>query len=233
MTPVADTTTLTERIQAVPVLQPLYADDLVVGGLIVCGIILAAVLSDRKHFLPRLLKGFFLPRENNIEILRTANAIHMRMGMYLVAFFSAGLLLATCVSGKPSLIVGSGLLWLLATAAVTLLHLLRLLLFVMTDRIFFDPTTQKAWEHSYANWTVLSSVPLYLSAIVAVFFDLPPHTLLLLLGGCIVLLEICLFYKAFCIFSGKKHGILQLFVYLCTLELIPLLLAGKALVLFV
>ncbi len=233
MEAIADTTTLAERIQAVPVAQPLYADDVMVGGLIVCGLILAAVLSDRKHFLSRLLKSFFLPRENNMESLRTTNVIHMRMGMFLVALFSAGLLLATYASGKPSSTVGNGLLWLLATATATLLYLLRLLLFVMTDRIFFDHATQKAWEHSYANWLVLSGVPLYLSAVAAVFFNLSPHTILSLLGACVALLEICLFYKAFHIFSDKKHGILQLFVYLCTLELIPLLVAGKALVLFV
>ena len=39
-----------------------------------------------------------------------------------------------------------------------------------------------------------------------------------------------LFFKAFHIFLAKKYGGLQLFVYLCTLELIPLLLVGKALV---
>jgi len=232
MTP-TDTITWTERVQGIPTLQPLYANDLMVGILIVCGLILAAVMADRKGFLPRLLKGFFLPRENAVENVRTTNVIHMRVGMYIVTFASAGLLLAIYVSGKSIAIVNDGVLWLLATAAIALFHLLRVLFFALTDRIFLDSSTLSAWEHSYSNWAILAGLPLYILVIIAVFSNLAPSTVLWLFVACVVLIEICLLYKAFHIFSGKKYGILQLFVYLCTLELIPLLVAAKALVLFV
>lgn len=228
-----DTIMLAERIQGIPASQPLYADDFMVCILIVCGIILAAVISDRKHFLARLLKGFFLPREIIVEHVRTTNVFYMRMEMSLVAFSSVGLLLTGCLSSKPLPIESTGLIWLLATSVTLLFHHLRVLLFVMTDRIFLDKATLVSWERNYSNWALLSSIPLYFSAIVAIFSDLAPHTILWLLGICVVLIEICLLYKAFCIFSERKHGILQLFLYLCTLELIPLLVAAKVLVLFV
>ena len=233
MEAISDTITLTERIQAVPVARPLYADDIMVGGLIVCGLVLAAVMADRKGFLPRLLKGFFLPRENAVENVRTTNVLYMRIGMYIVTFASAGLLLTIYTMGKSIGISNDGVLWLLSTAAVVLFHLLRVLLFVLTDRIFLDSFTLSAWEHSYSNWAILAGIPLYILAVMAIFFNLAPSTVLWLLGATFILIEICLLYKAFHIFSGKKYGILQLFVYLCTLELIPLLVAAKALVLFV
>ena len=44
--------------------------------------------------------------------------------------------------------------------------------------------------------------------------------------------KVC-YFVFYYIFSAKKYGILQIFVYLCTLELMPLLAAAKALVLFV
>lgn len=229
----AETIALAERVQGIPVLQPLYTDDLMVGGLIVCALILAAVMSDRKYFLSRLLKGFFLPRENAVESVRTTNVIYMRLGMHIVTFVSAGLLLTAYASGTSLGIAYNNFLWLFASIAVLSFHLLRRLLFIMTDRIFLDSATSSAWENNYTNWAVLSGIPLYLSAVITIFFNLAPSNILRLLGICIILLELCLLYKAFHIFSSKKHGILQLFVYLCTLELIPLLVAGKALVLFV
>ena len=228
-----DTITLVERVQGIPALQSLYADDLMVGVLIVCGLILAAVMADRKGFLSRLLKGFFLPRENAVESVRTTNVLNMRIGMYIVAFASAGLLLTIYATDKSIGILNDGVLWLLATAAVVSFHLLRVLLFTLTDRIFLDSSTLSAWEHSYSNWAILAGLPLYIWAVIAIFFNLAPSAVLWLLGATFILIEICLLYKAFHIFSGKKYGILQLFVYLCTLELIPLLLAVKALVLFV
>ena len=221
------------QIQAIPISQPHYANDLWVCGILVCTFCMAAVLSDRKHYLTHLLKGFFLPRENAIEGVRTSNIVYLRISMYVVSLASAALLLALYISGKAPTTMEDGLLWLTAGIGTGLFYLLRIGLFAITNRIFFDPTTTKAWEQSYANWSILSSIPLYLVAVVAIFTNLSSQAILLLLVICLSALEMCLLYKAFHIFSVKKYGILKIFVYLCALELMPLLVAGKALVLFV
>ena len=221
------------QIQAIPISQPHYANDLWVCGILVCTFCMAAVLSDRKHYLTHLLKGFFLPRENAIEGVRTSNIVYLRISMYVVSLASAALLLALYISGKAPTTMEDGLLWLTAGIGAGLFYLLRMGLFAITNRIFFDPTTTKAWEQSYANWSILSSIPLYLVAVVAIFTNLSSQAILLLLVICLAALEMCLLYKAFHIFSAKKYGILQIFIYLCTLELMPLLVAAKALVLFV
>ena len=221
------------QIQAIPISQPHYANDLWVRGILACTFCMAAVLSDRKHYLAHLLKGFFLPRENAIEGVRTSNIVYLRISMYLVSLASASLLLALYVSGKTPTAMDAGMLWLTAGIGIGLFYLLRIGLFAITNRIFFDPATTKTWEQSYASWTILSSIPLFLMAVAAIFFNFTPKAIFLLLvigGGA---LEMCLLYKAFHIFSVKKYDILQIFVYLCTLELMPLLVVGKALVLFV
>lgn len=221
------------QIQAIPISQPHYANDLWVCGILACTFCMAAVLSDRKHYFTHLLKGFFLPRENAIEGVRTSNIVYLRISMYLVSLASASLLLALYISGKAPTTMEDGLLWLTAGIGIGLFYLLRIGLFAITNRIFFDSTTTKAWEQSYASWSILSSIPLYLVAVIAIFTNLSSQAILLLLVVCLAALEMCLLYKAFHIFSSKKYGILQIFVYLCALELMPLLVAAKALVLFV
>ena len=220
------------QVQAIPASQPHYANNLWVCGILVCTFILAIVLSDRKHYLARLLKDFFLPRENTIEGVRTTNIVYLRIFMYSISLVTTALLVALYASEK-SFDMTPGRLWLIATIAISLCYILKILIFAITNRIFFDPSTTKTWEQGYACWSILSSIPLYLLATITVFFNLPSQAIFILLGICMVLLEICLLYKAFHIFSSKKHGILQIFVYLCTLELMPLLVIGKALVLFV
>ena len=220
------------QVQAIPASQPHYANNLWICGILVCTFILAIVLSDRKHYLARLLKDFFLPRESTIEGVRTTSIVYLRIFMYSISFVTAALLV-TLYASEKSLGMPHGRLWLIAVAAVSLSYVLKLLIFAITNRIFFDSSTTKAWEQGYACWTILSSIPLYLLATITIFFNLSSQAIFILLAICIILLEICLLYKAFHIFSSKKHGILQIFVYLCTLELMPLLIAGKALVLFV
>ena len=229
----ADTIALAEQIQAIPISQPHYANDLWVCGFLVCAFIMATVLSDRKHYLTHLLKSFFLPRENAIESVRTSNIVYLRLSMYLISLVSTALLLALYSSADTSSGLSQGILWLSIGIGTGLFYLLRIGLFAMTNRIFFDTATTKTWEQNYASWTILSSIPLFLMAVAAIFFNFTPKAIFLLLvigGGA---LEMCLLYKAFHIFSVKKYGILQIFVYLCTLELMPLLVAAKALVLFV
>ncbi len=225
--------TPTEQIQAIVAPQPHYTNDFAVCILLGCTFILAAVLSDRQGFLGQLLKNFFQPRENIHERVRTTGVVYRRTGLLTVTFASLGLLMAIYAEEKLATTTSLAHLWLLATAAIAVLQMLKFLLFIITDRIFFDKPIATAWENSYINWGILSSIPVYLLAVGTLFFDLSSHTVSLLSMICAILLEMCLLYKAFHIFLPKKYGILQLFVYLCTLELIPLLMAGKALVLFV
>jgi hypothetical protein len=226
-------TLLSEVVEAIPTPLPHHANDFMVCGILVCTFILAIVFSDRKRYLSQLLRGFFLPRENAIEGVRTTSIVYLRISMYIVGLASTALLLVIFAAGGPLSEIGDGMLWLSASAVIAVFYLLKILLFAATNRIFFDSTTISTWEHGYACWTILSGIPLYLLAVAAIFFNLPSHMILPLLSICIFLLEICLLYKAFHIFSSKKYGILQIFVYLCTLELMPLFVAGKALVLFV
>ena len=230
---IADTLVWAERVQGIVASRPHYADDLWMVGLLVSTFVLATVLSDRKRYFAHLLREFFLPRERAVEGTRTTSVVYMRAGLYLVALSSLSLLFAVCASNLSEVTQGHAALWLWAGGGVAAFYLLKLLLFAATNRIFFDYSTTATWEQSYAGWTILAAIPLYLLCVVSLFFNLSSHAILLLLGIVGGLLEICLFYKAFHIFSAKKHGILQIFVYLCTLELIPLLVAVKALVLFV
>ena len=220
------------QIQAIPIPPPHYTNDFMVCGILICTFILATVLSDRKHYFSQQLKNFFLPRENSIEGVRTTSIVYLRISMYIVSLFSTTLFLVTFAANKPLGTMEYVTLWITASAAITLFYILRILIFAATNRIFFDSSTTTMWEQSYACWTILSSIPLYLLSVIAVFFNLPSNTVLLMFTIGIGLLEMCLLYKAFHIFSAKKYGILQIFVYLCSLELMPLLVAGKALVLF-
>ena len=232
MIEIADTLTWVGRVQGIVASRPHYTDDLWMVGFMTCTFILAVVLSDRKRYFAHLLREFFLPRERATEGTRTTNVVYMRVGLYFVALSSVSLLLTICASSLSRASLGQGKLWLWTSGATTAFYLLKLLLFAVTNRIFFDHPTTTAWEQNYAGWTILSAIPLYLLCTISLFFNLSDHDILLLLCIGIGLMEICLFYKAFHIFSAKKYGILQIFVYLCSLELMPLLVAGKALVLF-
>lgn len=92
-------TILIGEVQAIPMSKPLYTDNLIMCGLLVCAFVIAIVLSDRKHYFARLLKDFFLPRETRIEGNRTTDVIYLRTFMYAISLASTAMILALYVSG--------------------------------------------------------------------------------------------------------------------------------------
>ena len=228
----AMTTQWSGPVQGIQAQQPLYADNCFVGLLLIGFFIIAMVLSDRKNYLGNLLAGFFLARKNTGEGVKTVNTFYMKMGLFVNAFMTSALFMTVYVARLAGSPAQYGLL-LALFATVLLMYLLKQGLYRMVNWVFFDKAHITVWQHGYADWVLLSGLLMYLVCVVAVFFDLCSRGMAILLVSYLVVSEICLFFKAFRIFLAKKYGGLHLFVYLCTLEIIPLLLAGKLLQIFV
>ena len=183
--------------------------------------------------LEDILSDFFLPREYAKEGTKTTHALYTRLGMFSVSFMSTALFFAIYVIRRGAFEMEQGCrLALLFFALLIVIYILKQGLYRMVNWVFFDKAQIVSWRWSYSNWIILSGVFMFVISLSSVFFDLSARALSILLLLYIVLIEICLFFKAFHIFYAKKYGVLLLIVYLCTLELMPLLLAGKALVLY-
>ena len=225
---------LGERAQGIPEYAPFYTDDFLVSILLGAFLILSAVLSDKEGFLGDILKGFFLPREESSkEGFNTMRGVYMRIGTLIVSFLSVAVLISIYVLRLVDIEISLGGLILLSFGAVSAFYIIKQSLFWVINWTFFDVRRARLWRHCYANWLMLSGVIIYPCVIFMVFLDCSANTVANALLIWLILAEICLLFKAFHIFLTKKYGVLQLFVYLCTLELIPLLFLGKALVLYV
>ncbi|MBO7267761.1 MAG: DUF4271 domain-containing protein [Bacteroidaceae bacterium] len=223
-----------ERVQGIPDHVPLYADDLLVALLLGCFFVMSAVLSDKEEFLGGILKGFFLPREDaSGEAPNTVRALYMRLGMLVVSFLSVAVLISAYVLQRVDLGLSIGALIMYSFVALLVLYVAKQGLYWIVNWTFFDTRRAELWRNCYDSWQMLSGVLAYLCALCVVFGDWSASTVVKALLVWLVLAEIGLFFKSFHIFLAKKYGGLQLFVYLCTLELIPLLFIGKALVLYV
>ena len=222
-----------ERIQGVPNDIPLYADNSLVMILLASFFVLSAVLADKDGFISDILKGFFLPRESSENLPNTMRRLYMRIGMLLVSFISGALLLSVYVSQMTEVTLPNSKLIGLFFISLIALYTIKQGLFWIVNWIFFDRQQTLLWHSCYSNWAALSGIPLYICALFAVFGDWNANFIAWTVLIVLFLVEIGLFFRAFHIFLAKRYGSLQLFVYLCTLEVMPLLFIGKALILCV
>lgn len=218
--------------QSIPTIPPLYADNGFVVILLVCFFIIAAVLSDKGGYVMSIYKSYFLPHQVTEDSVATTLIQYMKLGLYVNAFLSAAICLAAYVAkaghgGITSLPTFGILLGIVIAAYFTKKGLYKAM-----NWVFSNKTETAAWKLAYTQWSLLSGLLLYPIALATICMDFCSRTIAILLIIYLAITEICLLFKAFHIFLTKKYGSLQLFAYLCALELVPLLIAGKALVLF-
>ena len=104
---------------------------------------------------------------------------------------------------------------------------LRLGLFHLVNSILFEREACRAWMSGMWLIVMASGLLLLPFTLLAIYFDLSLSTqqsVLVLIGG---VCEILLIYKSYITFFRHKGGSLHLILYLCTLEIIPLLLLWR------
>lgn len=176
-----------------------------------------------------MAKAFFLPRGFSDSEARNSSVVRNRILMFLMACLTMALQ-ATAYIVQYRADDGQGHLLLAFLFAIFLIgYLLKQGVFLLINHIFFDRFRASVWKQCYRDWLLLTGVISYLFSTLSVLLDLSARMIVVLAIITVVLAEICLLFKAFYIFCTKKYGGLQLFVYLCTLEIMPLLLVGKAL----
>lgn len=104
---------------------------------------------------------------------------------------------------------------------------LRLGLFHLVNSILFEREACRAWMSGMWLIVMASGLLLLPFTLLVIYFDLSLSTqqsVLVLIGG---VCEILLIYKSYITFFRHKGGSLHLILYLCTLEIIPLLLLWR------
>lgn len=90
--------------------------------------------------------------------------------------------------------------------------------------IFYDKTQRKRARHARLFLTAGQGILMLPVMLMHLYFHLDTEITLNIVLGIVSVTLLLRFYKAFCIFFRKKHLFLQFFLYLCTLEAVPLLL---------
>ncbi len=82
---------------------------------------------------------------------------------------------------------------------------------------------------TYSFLLIVESILMYGIIVIGVYFGLMPKNIFYAALSVIIAIKSLLLYKAHQIFFPEIHGSLHLFVYFCTLELVPLLAIARIL----
>ncbi len=199
-----------------------YVSLVVVASLVVALLALAASWK----FVVRQGKNFFY-RENERTTTVPDTSRELRAQGVLVAF--TGVILAVfCFHFSLSWPEGeyfvSSRYWLFAVYILMIFAylLLKTGLYQFVNWVFFDSKKNEQWNKAVLFITAMEGVVLTPFILLSVYGEMRLLPALICIGMVVLLAKILAFYKCYLIFFRQFGAFLQIFLYFCALELIPL-----------
>lgn len=209
-------------------------DDFIIGGVAVMFFVMSAILyRSRLYFISRI-KDFFASKrqysdENlgdsgnegyNIFLLDSISALSI--SLILFDMF-ADMLHFNPVLGIPYWLIGAGYV------AVMVFVYAKAFIYSLVNWVFFDSERRKNWMHAYFLLTPLTAFIFYPLALVDLFFDNSSKIVILCVIFVVFVYELLLFYKLNSNFRSRKYGFLLIFLYFCSVEVMPALVLWRIL----
>ncbi len=218
----------TPGVYGIPYDNDITHSDIVSSLVILCFIVTMTIFSFARDYISNQTKKFF----NKISKSRsfTAETINeVKLNIYFTIQTS---LLLSIITYTFAVEVTDGRytdfpLTLIIPAA-TLMYLLyftvKYILYMMTDCIFYEEKKIRK-QHSDDLCYIMTVQGLFLfpALLISISTGMEAYSLAIYLSVVIVLAKLLSFYKTICTFSGHYTSILQIILYFCALEMIPLM----------
>lgn len=183
-------------------------------------------ISHLRHSFVAQFKEFMAPfREHELRqtvttgerILQIALALMGAIGIALIFFnYTQQNISETFILDSEYQVIG------IFCVELLLFYLFKLGIYAWVNSTFFYDCDLPKWNDTQALLQAILGVFILPAVLINVYNGLSTINTLYYLGFVFVLYEMLLFFKAFSIFFAKKVVKLQIFLYLCTLELLPL-----------
>lgn len=217
-----------------PVPYSIASDNLITGLLLGCFILALLALAKSREFIIRQAKNFFyVQRANTTEITETSGELWVQMFLivqtcllFSVIFFSWQ---RTDVT--DTFIFDQYQVIGIYTGVIAGYFIFKMILYWGVGSVFFESKKIEQWSKSFLFLIAGEGLLLFPLVMLLSYFDISIRSAVIYTLIVVIFVKILTFYKTYLIFFQKKGLILQNFLYLCALEIVPLLILWGALLL--
>lgn len=210
-----------------PIPYSIAGDSLVTAVLMLCILVSMVTVARSWRLICFQTKSLFrMPRENSVEMRETADEMRYQTYFCLQGVILLGLLAFSAFSAFSSgeFAIGHYAVLGIYCAVFAAYYIVREALMLIVHAVFFDKKQRRLDNLSRLYIMAVQGAALLPLAMLHVYFQLSVETTLKLLLAILVMLYLLHFYKVYNIFFRKDNAFLQFFLYLCTLEAVPLAL---------
>lgn len=220
-----------------PVPATMRTDDAVTILLLLCFAIAVTAISKSLRFIERQAKNFFyVPRGETTTATETGSEIGFQLFLMLQTCLLLALLQYSYTQQYatiPFMPAGRYRLMGIFFAVFTAYFAAKILIYAAVNTVFFGRRKSRMWLKSLLFITSVESVLVFPVALLKVYFDMPSQGVAYSIAFILIITKTLTFYKCFTIFFRGANGFLQIILYFCTLEIVPLSILWGSLALIV
>ena len=182
--------------------------------------------SMSSNFIVRQIKGLFNRPYRRINVGETGHEV--RFQVFLVVqtalLLSITYYLFTRSENGGNYVVDSPMLVVGIFLAIFLGYfLLKKLLYSIVNWVYFDRKSNQQWSQLTLFLVSAEGVLIFPAVLLMIYFGLSVQYTLIYVATIVGLAKLLLFYQGYVIFFKRTAASLQIILYFCTLELMPLM----------
>ena len=208
-----------------PVPYSIARDNVITGLLLFCFIIAAIAFAKSKRFILKQARHFFRPPhdERTSGMSETSGEVRVQFFFVLqscllfalVYFFRVQIHVTDTFVIDQYQVIG-------IFALINLSYILvKSGLYWITGWVFFERRLNDIWMKAFLFLLAMEGVCIFPAVVLQAYFEMPVETTLLYTTVVLVTFKILALYKSYIIFFRHSGHSLQIFLYFCTLELLP------------
>ncbi len=230
----ADSLAVSHRQTSTVVAEPapyLPRTDNMVSGLLLAGVVVGLVsLAASWPFVVRMAKNFFFGENERTTTVPDTSSELRHQGL-LVAVTAVLVAIAVycyyMVWSHGEFFIGARHQLLgICLAVVVAYFLTKALLYQFVNWVFFERKKILQWNKSALFLTAMEGVVLAPFVLMLIYGNVPVQTMLVIIVIVAILVKVLTFYKCYLIFFRRIGAFLQIILYFCALEMIPLVITA-------
>ncbi|MDE7160810.1 MAG: DUF4271 domain-containing protein [Muribaculaceae bacterium] len=193
----------------------------VTGGLLLLFCIVALRFRNNYRYIVGLIRDLTEVRERHNMFDDTVRETSFLVLLNLLQGGCAGVVLAYALFDAPSPLQTA-----LCTGACLVYTLVMWMAYSIVGNVFSDRVHTRMWVRGFISSQGLLSLPLLPVALLCLCYPGEAHTLILTGLGCLICAKLVFIWKGFRIFFTQISSWVLFLYYLCSLEIVPLILTA-------
>ena len=217
-----------------PVPYSLHHDNVMTGLLLLFFMLAVISISKIRTILIRQAKNFFhTPHKGTTEVTETTSELRYLSFLMLLSFLQISQLFyfyTIYYIGSTFILASQYYLIAIYLGIIIGYFMVKSLLYAIVNLVFFDGKRNGQWLRALMFITVYEGILLFPAVIVQAYYEYPVQFVIIYLTFVLLVVKIMTIYKCYVIFFRRNVVCLQIILYLCALEIVPMLALWEFLV---